>query len=71
MQTLDISKSIDACAANYGDDAEAMRDYLIDGQKRALEMDNRGPIKFDADGKLDAAIREAYSIWVLYFYRCA
>jgi len=68
MQILNITKSIDACAAHYGDDAEAMRDYLIEGQKRALEMDNRGPITFDADGKLDPAIREAYSKYGFYIF---
>lgn len=68
MQIPDITKSIDACAAHYGDDAEAMRDYLIEGQKRALEMDNRGPITFDADGKLDPAIREAYSKYGFYIF---
>ena len=31
----DISQSIEACAAHYGDQADAMRQYLIEGQKRA------------------------------------
>ena len=33
----DISKSIEACAAHYGSDADAMREYLINGQKMALK----------------------------------
>ena len=57
----DISKSIDACAARYGEQAEAMRDYLIAGQAAALALDNRGPIEFAATGKLAQHILEAYS----------
>jgi hypothetical protein len=59
--TLDISKSIEACADYYGDDKDAMRDYLLTGQKKALELDNRGPIRFDESCQLEASIREAYS----------
>ena len=66
--TQDISKSIDACAAYYGDDSEAMRAYLIAGQQKALELDNRGPIRFDSDGQLDASIREAYSRYGFYIF---
>ncbi|NND83509.1 MAG: phytanoyl-CoA dioxygenase [Gammaproteobacteria bacterium] len=57
----DISKSVEACAAHYGEQADAMRDYLIRGQARALEVNPRGPLKFDDDGNLDADIRAAYS----------
>ena len=39
----DISKSIEACAAHYGSDADAMREYLINGQNEAFQIDNRGP----------------------------
>jgi hypothetical protein len=54
-------KSIEACAAHYGDQAEEMRRYLLEGERAALEMDNRGPIRFDTDGQLVADILEAYS----------
>ena len=57
----DISKSIEACAAHYGDQREAMRAYLIDGQARALELENRGPALFTKDGQLSPVIKEAYS----------
>ncbi len=30
----DISQSIVACAAHYGEDADAMRDYLIEGEEK-------------------------------------
>ena len=64
----DISKSIDACAARYGEQAEAMREYLIAGQAAALALDNRGPIEFDATGKLAQHILEAYSKYGFYVF---
>ena len=48
----DITKSIDACAAYYGDDAIAVKQYLLDGENRALELSNRGPLKFDDNGDI-------------------
>ncbi len=64
----DISKSIDACAARYGEQAEAMRDYLIAGQAAALALDNRGPIELDASGKLAQHILDAYSKYGFYVF---
>ena len=61
-------KSIDACAAHYGDDAEAMRQYLLEGEQRALQLDNRGPIRFDEDGKLAGDIVDAYSRYGFYIF---
>ena len=43
----DISQSIEACAAHYGEDADAMRNYLIEGERKAYLLDNRGAIRFD------------------------
>ena len=48
----DISRSIEACAASYGNDSEAMRIYLIEGQAKALALPNRGPLRFDDQGLL-------------------
>ena len=31
--TQDITQSIEACASHYGQDADAVRDYLIQGQQ--------------------------------------
>lgn len=58
---FDASKSIEACAAYYGDEADAMKAYLINGEKNALAIGNRGPIAFDENGNLSSAIKEAYS----------
>ena len=64
----DISKSIEACAARYGEQAEAMREYLLAGQAAALALDNRGPIEFDTTGKLAQHILDAYSKYGFYVF---
>jgi hypothetical protein len=64
----DISRSIEACAAHYGDDAEAMKQYLEDGQRAALELDNRGAIEFDQHGRLAQSILDAYSKYGFYVF---
>ena len=64
----DVSKSIEACAARYGEQATAMRDYLLAGQEAALAMDNRGPVEFDASGKLAQHILDAYSKYGFYVF---
>jgi len=61
-----ISKSIELCASHYGSDADAMRDYLLTGQQNALQLDNRGPLTFNADGSLSTHIREAYRKYGFY-----
>ena len=48
---IDSTRSIKACAAYYGENAEEMEAYLLDGEKRALELGNRGPIKFNENGE--------------------
>jgi ectoine hydroxylase-related dioxygenase (phytanoyl-CoA dioxygenase family) len=58
---IDASKSIEACAAYYGDEADAMKAYLINGEKNALALGNRGLITFDENGNLSSTIKEAYS----------
>ena len=64
----DISKSIEACAARYGEQADAMREYLLAGQAAALALDNRGPIEFDTSGKLAQHILDAYSKYGFYVF---
>ena len=64
--TKDISKSIEACASHYGDDADAVKNYLIEGQAKALELPNRGPLKFDTHGDIHEDILEAYSKFGFY-----
>jgi hypothetical protein len=67
----DISKSIDACAAYYGDDADDMRQYLIEGQARALELPNRGPLRFNENGDIHNEILQAYSDFGFYIFENA
>ena len=60
--------SIDACAAHYGDDADAMRRFLIAGHEKAMQMDNRGRIAFDSSGALEPSILQAYSEYGFYVF---
>lgn len=68
MSLPEYINSIEACAAHYGDDADAMREYLLAGHERAVNLDNRGPIEFDASGKLAPHIVEAYNKYGFYVF---
>ena len=68
MSQPDFSKSIEACAAHYGDEAEAVKAYMIEGQRRAYALPNRGPIKFLEDGCLHPDILKAYSEYGFYVF---
>ncbi len=48
------------------DHVRAMADYSRAGEARARALGNRGPIRFDADGKLDRSILDSY--WTHGFY---
>ena len=60
--------SIEACSAHYGEEADAMREYLLDGHARAVGMDNRGPIEFDDNGRLSVHILERYNKYGFYVF---
>ena len=68
MLKPDFSKSIEACAAHYGEEADEVRDYMYAGLERAIALDNRGPIRFEADGSLHGDIRAAYSKYGFYVF---
>ena len=65
---IDVSRSIEACAEHYGDQAEAVRRYLQEGQQRALSLPNRGRLHFAEDGRLGKTIRKAYSEFGFYVF---
>ncbi len=65
---IDISESIEACANHYGEQADAMRRYLLDGQAAALTLHNRGPLRFTESGALAEEIRAAYSEYGFYIF---
>jgi len=65
---INFSKSIEACAAAYGDDGPAMKQYLLAGHDKALKLNNRGALEFDAQGKLAPHILEAYSTYGFYIF---
>src|SRR5262249_47094616 len=45
---------------DYGADEPQMVAYRADGERRAMELGNRGPLVLDEEGKPRAAILEAY-----------
>ena len=49
---IDASRSIKACAAYYGDNADAMESYLKEGEKKALELVDRNRLVQLAKDKL-------------------
>jgi len=67
----DISKSIEACADSYGDEADAVRQYLIEGQRRALALPNRSPLRFNGEGEIHQDILDAYSAYGFYIFENA
>lgn len=68
MSPIDCTKSIEACAAHYGDEAEAVRRYMFSGLERARSLPNRGPIRFTEEGGLAPEIRAAYSEYGFYVF---
>src|SRR5262245_25294692 len=46
--------------ADYGAQEAAMQVYLRDGERKAFELGNRGPIRFEPSGALAQDIVEAY-----------
>lgn len=55
-----------ASKADYGAEEAAMQTYLRDGERRALALGNRGPVRYTADGQLHPDILEQY--WRCGFY---
>ncbi len=53
-------------AVDYGPEEAAMRVYLAAGERRALSLGNRGPIRFAAAGEVHPDILDAY--WRCGFY---
>ncbi|MBS0243142.1 MAG: phytanoyl-CoA dioxygenase family protein [Proteobacteria bacterium] len=65
---MTATQQISPHEARYGyrpDQAE-LDLYLADGTRRAMTLGNRGPVRYDADGKLSADILDAY--WRTGFY---
>ncbi|WP_164114278.1 phytanoyl-CoA dioxygenase family protein [Sphingorhabdus sp. Alg239-R122] len=60
MAKFDFTRSIEVCAAHYGDEADEVKDYMYGGLDRALSLGNRGLIRFNEDGSLHQDILDAY-----------
>jgi hypothetical protein len=67
----DITQSIEAYAAYHGDKAEQMKQYLIQGQEKALALPKCGPIRFDKNGDIHPDILTAYSTYGFYIFEAA
>ena len=63
---MDGLQAASAPVVDYGSEEAAMQAYLRDGERRALALGNRGPIRFTADGALHPEIVAAY--WRCGFY---
>ena len=45
-----------------------MDKYMKDSERDALKLDNRGPLRFGVDGRLDTGIAEAFSEYGFYVF---
>ena len=61
LQARDETVNID-----YGAEQSAMEAFMREGEQRAFALGNRGPIRFDAQGRLAQDILDAY--WRCGFY---
>ncbi len=46
--------------SGFGSEEARMQAYFAEGERRALALDNRGPLKLTGDGQLDPAIVDSY-----------
>ena len=53
---------------DYGNQSSEMQEYLALGERRVKQLNNRGPIKFDHNGKLDSKIIEDYTKFGFYIF---
>ena len=53
---------------DYGADEPAIVAYREAGTRKALALDNRGPLRFDADGEVAADILDAYNRYGFYVF---
>ncbi len=66
MAMTETASTQSTASLTAADHARAMADYSRAGETRARALGNRGPIRFDENGRLDRAIVEAY--WAHGFY---
>lgn len=53
---------------DLGADKEAIERYREEGTKRALAMDNRGPLVLDENGRLSQDILDKYNKYGVYIF---
>jgi len=63
---MNLQARVDKTGTDYGAEQAAMDAYLRAGEARATALGNRGPIRFESDGRLADDIVDAY--WRCGFY---
>jgi ectoine hydroxylase-related dioxygenase (phytanoyl-CoA dioxygenase family) len=48
--------------------SQSFQEYCAEGKAKALALGNRGPMRFDEDGRLDQSIMEAYGRYGFYVF---
>ena len=61
-----MNRPVDHRISDYGSEEAAFRAYCRDGERRAMALGNRGPVRHDAAGRLHPDILDAY--WRTGFY---
>ena len=69
MSESKYQASIEACASHYGEEADQVKRYLLEGEQTAYRLKNRGEIQFTSEGRLDPEIRDAYSEFGFYVFQ--
>tara|TARA_Y100000588_G_scaffold154072_2_gene168202 strand:+ start:2005 stop:2193 length:189 start_codon:yes stop_codon:yes gene_type:complete len=50
------------------DDERSIAGYVREGERRALSLDNLGPIRFDREGAVERSILDAYREYGFYVF---
>ncbi|MEM7254316.1 MAG: phytanoyl-CoA dioxygenase family protein [Pseudomonadota bacterium] len=61
-----MSATMKKKSVDYGADEQAMQSYMVEGKRRALALDNRGPIRYTKQGDVHPDILASY--WEHGFY---
>jgi ectoine hydroxylase-related dioxygenase (phytanoyl-CoA dioxygenase family) len=64
-----VSIATGTAGPDFGTQTDAMQVYLAEGERRALALDNRGPIRLNDDGSPDQSILDAYWKYGFYVFR--
>lgn len=63
---MTVLPRINSARADYGEHEDAILRYREEGTRRALAMDNRGPLSFDKEGNVSQHILDSYRKYGFY-----